>query len=307
MSNVIILKDKLSKLREIAKTVSPQYDDRKYQLNPVIENTVLEEFEKRYQIRLPEDYRDFLLHVGNGGIAGPGYYFYGIGYEKHFFRENLPDDVLKKPFLWSKAWQPQTVEEFEEVMSRTEEPLQGAIFIVNYGCSVMGHLVVSGTERGNIWVQDFGSENGIWPEGDFFEWYNTWLDFELARWFDHETMNHFQSIKAEIQARIPLLKSFGENVDIIDIYLNSARPIEICLIVQFQYFDFQKIKKIKNNALQDKLLENILSFIVSFLDDANNIYNDNFLAEENGYKKFKLLLSHFNEKGTVPYCGGYCT
>lgn len=317
MSRIIILKDKLFKLRQLAKTVSPQFDDHKYQLNPVIENAILEAFEKRYQIRLPEDYRDFLLQIGNGGKAGPGYEFYGIGDDKYlsqvgmpdlveFFREKLSDEMLKKPFLWSEAWQPKTSEEFEEVMSRTTEPLQGSLFIVNYGCSIMGHLVVSGEERGNVWVEDFGSDSGIWREAPFFDWYNGWLDFELAKWNDPEMTEHFQSIKAEIQARIPLLKPFGENIDIIDIFLELACPLEVCLIVQFQSVNFQKIQEIEeNNTLQDKLLENILSFIEDFLnDDADNTDTDSFLVEEKGYKKFKLLLGGFDEKGTVPYRAG---
>jgi len=144
---------------------------------------------------LPEDYRDFLLHIGNGGKACPGYDFYGIGYENLFQeREILPDDILKKPFLWSEAWQPKTLEEFEDVMSRTEEPMQGAIFIVNYGCSVMGYLVVSGKERGNIWVQDFGSENGIWPEGHFFDWYK-YLGKSFQVYYNHICLPKFYLLK----------------------------------------------------------------------------------------------------------------
>jgi hypothetical protein len=66
----------------------------------------------------------------------------------------------------------------------------------------------------------------------------------------------------------------------------------------------KRSKKIETNALQDKLLGKILSLIKIFFDDVNEICNDNFLAEENGYKKFKLLLSDFDEKGT-PSMGCY--
>jgi len=44
--------------------------DHQYRLNPVLDEQAILTFEKRHNVRLPEDYRAFLLHVGNGG-AGP--------------------------------------------------------------------------------------------------------------------------------------------------------------------------------------------------------------------------------------------
>jgi hypothetical protein len=48
-----------------------------YHLNPCLTEAEIQTFEQRYQITLPQDYRDFLLYVGNGG-AGPHYGLFSL-------------------------------------------------------------------------------------------------------------------------------------------------------------------------------------------------------------------------------------
>src|SRR5437764_10506 len=43
-----------------------------YKLNPPLAVSVIEAFEKRYDVSLPGDYRSFITEIGNGG-AGPCY------------------------------------------------------------------------------------------------------------------------------------------------------------------------------------------------------------------------------------------
>ena len=73
---------RILKLLEQAKAKDPDFErfgaySHQYRLAaPASEEQILK-FEEQQGIRLPEEYRDFLLHVGNGG-AGPYYGLDGI-------------------------------------------------------------------------------------------------------------------------------------------------------------------------------------------------------------------------------------
>jgi hypothetical protein len=43
-----------------------------YRLNPPLSTCIIDEFEARHGVALPEDYRHFVTEIGNGG-AGPYY------------------------------------------------------------------------------------------------------------------------------------------------------------------------------------------------------------------------------------------
>jgi hypothetical protein len=49
-----------------------------FKANPPVTESRLHEFESRRGVQLPEDYRGFLLNVGNGG-AGPHYGLFALG------------------------------------------------------------------------------------------------------------------------------------------------------------------------------------------------------------------------------------
>ena len=95
------INDSLARIREFR----PLWKDD-YSLGPVLSLAEVEEFERAHSCCLPEDYREFLMRVGNGG-AGPewglsslGQHFAGWGQE-----ECLEDDTdLSQPFLHRDAW-----------------------------------------------------------------------------------------------------------------------------------------------------------------------------------------------------------
>lgn len=63
------------------------------------------EFENKYEVLLPEDYRNYLLEVGNGGAG-----LYSLdealetAYEVVYYDETIPIDILKRPFPHTKRW-----------------------------------------------------------------------------------------------------------------------------------------------------------------------------------------------------------
>jgi len=60
------------------------------------------------------------------------------------------------------------------------EPYQGAITIVDQGCSFNATLVVTGKARGRVMYVDLECRPPFFPEDlDFLSWYERWLDVLL--------------------------------------------------------------------------------------------------------------------------------
>jgi hypothetical protein len=149
----------------------------KYDLAPPVPEEQIRAFEKAHQISLPTEYRAFLLEIGGGG-AGP---HYGLT----AFAECLGHADRDEPFS-----------------------LQTAFPYTNYwnvknDCGYNTLLIVSGTERGTIWLDGRVSDGGIGPLSTyhpssperiaplyqsvddkrigFMEWYEHWLDTSLSK------------------------------------------------------------------------------------------------------------------------------
>lgn len=148
------------------------WETHQFKLNPPIQPEVLEAFEEKHQVRLPEEYRDFLLHVGNGG-AGPHEGLYSLEQSE----KQLPGDLkAPNPFFPAEDAQPGWFEDLmtDENYDRTEE---GALPIVSSGDNHEVLLIISGPYRGRIvyidWEIDFPPIFSPFPE--FMSWYETWL------------------------------------------------------------------------------------------------------------------------------------
>src|SRR5262249_18301515 len=80
-----------------------------FQLNPPLSESEVRKFEAKHRIRLPEDYRGFLIHLGNGG-AGPYYGVFKLGEMDDSFDFRKWKEVggfvgvLSKPFPHTAAW-----------------------------------------------------------------------------------------------------------------------------------------------------------------------------------------------------------
>lgn len=173
----------------------------------------LAELEAQTGVRLPEEYRDFLLYVGAGG-AGPAYGLFpvrrvedrwrweGDGAEladlsrlAEPFPEQGPDPKLLDELLAQcpeeedfddtgdfddamEAWD----ERWEAVMF-AEERTVGALVISHLGCAQREWLVISGSHRGTVWSDCRVDDVDLVPllDGDgrpvgFADWYIGWLE-----------------------------------------------------------------------------------------------------------------------------------
>jgi hypothetical protein len=176
----------------------------------------LAELEAQIKVRLPEEYRGFLLEVGAGG-AGPAYGVFPVvrkdarwqwvGQDVH-----LSDlEKLPLPFAHVEAFNPfarlpdrpeeddyDSDEEFEAAEAEYEElfeevaydatPTYGLLYLCHHGCGFRDALVVTGPARGHMWTDRTPDLLGFEPLGDadgapltFGAWYLQWLDTATRR------------------------------------------------------------------------------------------------------------------------------
>ncbi|MQY10234.1 hypothetical protein SRB5_03410 [Streptomyces sp. RB5] len=173
----------------------------------------LADLERQTGVLLPEEYRDFLLHVGAGG-AGPSYGVYPVRLVQGRWRwegdgAGLADlSRLAEPFPREGA-DPEAVrlllsehpeeedfdeiEDFDDAIEAWEERWEpvmwsadrtvGAVVISTLGCAAREWLIISGPERGRIWSDNRVDDEDLKPLLDdngvpmtFTRWYLTWLE-----------------------------------------------------------------------------------------------------------------------------------
>lgn len=187
-----------------------------YRLNPKLESSQLESFERINRVELPEDYRRFITTIGNGG-AGPYYGLFRFGEEDAnggyctWEKGQLLGDV-SKPFPHTSKWNAsddfwsirpdfdsaENQDAEDEMWERWDEQLakhywcryimDGSIPICHLGCAKRQWLVINGPERGFVWNDDRCDELGIAPATTpelvrmpFDDWYVSWLQSALAQ------------------------------------------------------------------------------------------------------------------------------
>jgi len=134
-------------------------------LSDPLSSESVEHFEQQCRIKLPSEYRAFLLQIGDGGI-GPGLYVRRLGAPIRDVDNNnwepgeiFPDPLyssLDTPFPYSQAVEGgygDLEEEFES----------GALHLFDYGCAIWALLIVSGESFGQIWIDSRTDNSGLYP------------------------------------------------------------------------------------------------------------------------------------------------
>jgi hypothetical protein len=166
-----------------------------WKLDPKLTEADVAAVEKQCRVKLPDDYRTFLLEIGAGG-AGPAYGIFPLVRERGKWcwdgdGGHLTGD-LAKPFPHAKKWnasfepwdeEAEAEDDYWERRREWDEELYwhpkqttGAICICHEGCAIRDWLVVTGPQRGMIWLDDRASDGGLIPQKKTFaEWYLAWL------------------------------------------------------------------------------------------------------------------------------------
>jgi hypothetical protein len=185
-----------------------------FMLNPPLAQSELIAFETQHGISLPEDYRQFLLLAGNGGV-GP---YYGITplarWNEWFEDESESPGYLAAPcpLVYEEMTSPAWCNHFP---TEDGELGRGSIHICSQGCSFSARLVVAGPSYGRIFNlcldavsevafckavgSDLHLQKAACPvhfvmDANFLDWYERWLDQALTGeppgWFGYDNPHY---------------------------------------------------------------------------------------------------------------------
>ena len=153
----------------------------RYKLNTPLSNKDFDAIEVKYGCFFPEEYREFITSIGNGG-AGPFYGLFPIeteddNHDMCSWEDGTLIGDLAKPFLHNGDWnlpesfwenEPdcdkcESEEEEDELWEAWDEQLNekywtenimtGAIPICHEGCARRIWLVVTGAMKGTVWIK----------------------------------------------------------------------------------------------------------------------------------------------------------
>lgn len=188
-----------------------------FELEDPLSQQELSDLEAQLGVRLPGEYRSFLLEVGAGG-AGPSYGLFPVrkaedgGWGWVGISADMTDlTLVHEPFpgcldeavlaaLFEDEPDEDRIENGDDYDSLYEawelrmaetmfppERTAGAVCVCDHGCALRSWLVVTGPERGRIWYDGRADGEDMSPlsaEGDpvtFERWYLDWLSEAEAK------------------------------------------------------------------------------------------------------------------------------
>ncbi len=158
----------------------------RYRLPAPLRHDQLLAIQDQYGFTVPDDYRAFVTTTGNGG-PGPGYGLWPLGLWDptdrhleawadgrwtdqpgrqfpHTAPWNLPGELLAEAPPEDAPWEElDAYADKADAANRQPGLTDGAIPIAHLGCAIWLMLIVTGPERGNIWIDDRASDAGIYP------------------------------------------------------------------------------------------------------------------------------------------------
>lgn len=171
MANSFPVKELKEKLEE-AKKADAQLKyfgskQHKYCLNMPATLNEVKQFEESIGVELPEDYRNFLLYLGNGG-AGPFYGLYSLQQVKSWIYWDVKDSG-KAPILSPNQC-------IDDLDIKDENWKRGCIPIGTQGDTYFTCLMVTGPDKGRVvYIEYEGSWSFFPKEPSFLCWYQRWL------------------------------------------------------------------------------------------------------------------------------------
>ncbi len=164
--------------RQISRIIE-KLGTRRSELNPPLSAVDVRKFEVDNQIELPDDYREFLLQVGNGGVGPPEYGLCTLGTEETQFKPHgwsARQDLtrIRDTFPFTKYWIWDDGGVSDE--GTAAHVYNGSLKLGTEGCGMDWHLIITGPDRGVPWMISGEGIQPVCPKRSFIQWYEDWLD-----------------------------------------------------------------------------------------------------------------------------------
>jgi hypothetical protein len=171
-------------------TISAKVHRAGLSLRPPISQSTVEDFETAVGVQIPQDYRDFLLRVADGGLAPCRLLPLSQWSNSYWIVDPKPSMAAELPVVTPEAyeqgvhWLDKTnVIDWEGRWDRNEwDPMFGTIAVAEIGCGLYFSMVMTGPLRGRIFSWGDAALNPPYfcPETSFSLWFESCLDMILA-------------------------------------------------------------------------------------------------------------------------------
>jgi len=169
----------------------------KYVVGEPISTYQVKNFEQKYNVELPEDYKLFLTKIGNGGIsgyyksaAGPFYGIYPLGQDLEALSYQPLKDLQRKVSIypnmtdeyWKELIAPIEDDKNDDLPEDEFDELYGDVFggilpIGSQGCTYIHGILLNGKHKGKVIYLDQDRQKPKFTyEDNFLDWYERWLD-----------------------------------------------------------------------------------------------------------------------------------
>lgn len=282
-------------------------DSHEYILGETVSHDEILKFEKEYSVSLPECYKTFLLHIGNGGVssgnagAGPGYGIFPLGKNvDEFIQDNVKEYLKEDCKIFSKMnsefWEELNENISENISDEDFEIEIGKIFsgilpIGTQGCTYFYGLVLNGNEKGRIVNIDIDRQQPYFAfESNFLDWYERWLDEITAEVSEDDSGLFHYTLGGAVSY-------------ILDVY-NSTNDKEIkqeCLwgILKKKKIDSKTLdileKEYKSSEIE--IQKRLLQILVKFDYDRAHSYLIDF-AEKDLLSVYQFIFWYAKDKST---------
>lgn len=156
---------------KVLKRIQEKIEVLSIKMDECLSEEAIEAFEDRHKVCLPQAYRMFLKHIGNG-----------CNHMLEGCRLNDLDSCLcyeiAAPFMLEKFWLWEEDNRDSDIIEaeKINKVYRGNIELMNLGCGMSYHLIITGKCQGEVW--NF-TEVGVQPcceRQDFLGWFELWLD-----------------------------------------------------------------------------------------------------------------------------------